>query len=81
MIDFVKQRDEAFVAFVRTGDRVKLGALCRRYGIAMPTDERALAGGVCKAVMNIRGLPQDVYGLALEKLADLGMSPEIGGYA
>ena len=77
--EYVKLRDAAFVAYLRTGDRTLLDALCMRYGIAVPSREDAMIGGVCKAVLAIRGLPPDVYAIAQDKLAVLGMRPEIWG--
>ena len=56
---FVKERNEAFTEFVQ-GDRRKLIAYCKKYGVTLPKNDRVLAGGIYKAVQQCTDIPDDV---------------------
>lgn len=75
MTQFVKERDEAFTDFVKTGNEDKLRKYCRKYGVSLPRNKKVLAGGVYKAVQGCTSIPEDVKALAAEKCIALGMNP------
>ena len=52
-MSFVSDRHKAIVHYVRTGDRRKVEALCRRYHIYMPTDDVAFAVGIYRTVQEV----------------------------
>ena len=56
MDDFVKERDVAFIHFVKTDDLSKVKAYCKRYGVKMPKDWKVMAAGVYKAVQYITSM-------------------------
>lgn len=37
---FVRDRDEAFIDFVETGNTDKVRKYCRKYGVPMPKDKK-----------------------------------------
>ena len=77
---FAKERDAAFVDFVKTGDNRKALAFCLKYDVRIPDSYAAFAGGIYKAVQHCTGITEDVKKLAAEKCAALGMNPyTLGG--
>ncbi len=72
---FATERDEAFTEFVTTGKKEKLLAYCKKYHVPVPTSEKALAGGIYKAVQGCTNIPEDVKLLAALKCTSLGMNP------
>lgn len=77
MDDFVKERDAAFIHFVKTDDLSKVKAYCKRYGVKMPKNWKVMAAGVYKAVQYITSMPEDVKELAMMKCLQLGYTPLI----
>jgi len=77
MDDFVKERDVAFIHFVKTDDLSKVKAYCKRYGVKMPKNWKVMAAGVYKAVQYITSMPEDVKELAMMKCLQLGYTPLI----
>lgn len=77
MKDFVKERDEAFIDFVRTGDATKVRSYCKKYGTTIPKDEKVFAAGVYKAVQHCTNIPDDVKIIAMQKCVEIGFSPYI----
>lgn len=71
----VKERDEAFIDFVRSGNEDKLTAYCNRWDVPLNQDKDIRAAGVYKAVQGIKGMPQNVKDLAAEKCKALGFDP------
>ncbi len=67
MNDFVKERDAAFIDFVKTGDSKKVKAYCRKYGVPVPRDYKVFAAGIYKAVQACNSIPEDVKALAMWK--------------
>lgn len=72
---FVKDRDESFIDFVKTGDTKKVRAYCRKYGVNMPNNKKVFAAGIYKAVQQCTSIPEDIKALAFRKCLDLGFSP------
>ena len=77
MDDFAKERDEAFIDFVVTGNSEKLDIYCKKYRLPMPEKENVKAAGVYKAVQYCVSIPEDVKALALQKCVDMGFMPFI----
>lgn len=56
----VKERDEAYIDFVKTGNLTKIKAYCKKYDILMPKNKKALKVGIYKAVQYCANIPEDV---------------------
>lgn len=74
---FVKERDAAFVDFVRTGSETKVRKYCRKYGVTMPKDKKVMAAGVYKAVQECTNIPEEIKALAMQKCLEIGFNPFI----
>lgn len=74
---FVKERDAAFIDFVKTGHTKKLKAYCEKYGVEIPKDKEIMAAGVYKAVQQCTSIPEDIKEMAFIKCIKLGFSPLI----
>lgn len=57
---FSKERDEAFIDFVETGDFKKFNQYCKKYNIDMPKNRKVKAAGIYKAVFYCTDIPQDI---------------------
>lgn len=77
MTEMAKERNEAFIDFVETGNLEKVEIYCKKYEIAMPEDVRIMAAGIYKATQECISIPEGVKKLAREKCMDLGFSPTI----
>lgn len=77
MNDFVKERDSAFIDFVKTGSMKKFDAYCKKYGVAIPTNPRVKKAGIYKAVMQCTNISDDIKEMAIVKCLELGFSPFI----
>lgn len=77
MKEMVKERNEAFIDFVETGNLEKVKAYCKKYKIAIPKNERIMTAGIYKAIQECIDIPERVKKLAREKCMDLGFSPTI----
>lgn len=77
MNDFIKERDEAFTDFVRTGNTKKVRAYCRKCGIEVPKGRKVFEAGIYKAVCATTSIPQDIRDMAFVKCIELGFSPMI----
>jgi hypothetical protein len=77
---FVKDRDEAFIDFVKTGDTKKVREYCKKYGVVMPRDRKVFAAGIYKAVQECVYIPEDVKTLAMQKCVAIGFNPFIKPY-
>ena len=80
MDEWVKERDEAFIHFVKTDDLSKEKTYCKRYGVKMPKSWKVMAAGVYKAVVAITSIPEDIKTMAMQKCLRLGFSPLIELY-
>ena len=80
MNDFVRERDAAFIHFVRTDDLSKVRAYCKKYGVQIPKKRNVMAAGVYKAVVAITSIPEDIKTMAMQKCLRLGFNPLIKTY-
>lgn len=80
MNDFVKERDAAFIDFVKTGNTAKLRAYCKKYNVPIPKDKKVMAAGVYKAVQCTTSIPEDVKVMAMQKCLQIGFNPFIKPY-
>ena len=72
---FVKDRNESFIDFVKTGDTKKVRAYCRKYGVNMPKDRKVFAAGIYKAVQACTGIPEEIKTLAMQRCLEIGFNP------
>lgn len=77
MNDFTRERDAAFIDFVKTGKTDKVRKYCRKYEVKMPKDPKIFAAGIYKAVMATTSIPEDVKSMAMQKCLEMGFSPFI----
>lgn len=80
MNDFVRERDAAFVHFVKTDDLSEGRAYCKKYGVQIPRKRNVLAAGVYKAVVATASIPEDVRTMAMQKCLKIGFNPMIKPY-
>lgn len=73
----VKERDEAYIDFVKTGNLTKINAYCKKYDILMPKNKKALKVGIYKAVQYCANIPEDVKDKAKKECLELGYNPFI----
>lgn len=71
----VKDRDEAFIAFVLNDDWEPVKQYCATYGIAMPDNPDVMAAGIYKAVQAVTTIPNDIKVKAAIKCMQLGFEP------
>lgn len=71
----VKDRDEAFIAFVLNDDLGPVKEYCTNYGIAMPDNPDVMAAGIYKAVQDVTTIPNDIKVKAAIKCMQLGFEP------
>lgn len=76
-MDIAKERDEAFIDYVKTGNFKKFNAYCKKYGVPMPKNQRVKAAGIYKAIQYCTNIPQDIKNKAMIKCLELGFSPLI----
>lgn len=77
MSKFSKERDNAFIDFVKTGKTDKVMKYCRKYGVPIPKDEDVMAAGIYKAVQHCTNIPEEIKVLAMQKCFDIGFNPEM----
>ena len=77
---FVKERDEAFIDFVKTGSTKKVRRYCKKYGVDMPKERKVFAAGIYKAVQQCTNISEDVKVLAMQKCLEIGFNPLIRPY-
>lgn len=75
--EFVKERDAAFIDFVKTGNVSRFERYCKKYDIPLPENKKVMAAGIYKAVQECTGIPKAVKVMAAAKCMALGMSPFI----
>lgn len=80
MNDFVRERDTAFIHFVKTDDMSKVRAYCKKYGVQIPKKRNVMAAGVYKAVVATTSIPEDVRTMAMQKCLKIGFNPMIKPY-
>lgn len=80
MNDLVRERDAAFIHFVRTDDLSKVRAYCKKWGVQMPKSKKVAAAGVYKAVIAITSIPEDIKTMAMQKCLKLGFTPIMKPY-
>ena len=80
MIDFVRERDAAFIHFVKTDDLSNVRAYCKKWDVQMPKSKRVLMAGVYKAVVSTTSIPEDIRTMAMQKCLKLGFNPMIKPY-
>ena len=78
-MDFAKERDKAFIEFVRTDNIEPIKAYAKKYGIKMPKDEAILKAGIYKAVQECTNIPQEIKDAAALKCSILGFKPTMWG--
>lgn len=77
---FVKERDEAFIDFVRTDSTKKITKYCKKHGVKIPKDRNVFAAGIYKAVQECMDIPDDVKVLAMQKCMKIGFNPFMAPY-
>ena len=80
MEEWVNERDEAFIYFVKTDDLSKVRAYCKKWDVQMPKSKRVLMAGVYKAVVAITSISEDIRTMAMQKCLKLGFNPMIKPY-
>lgn len=75
MKQFVKDRNNAFAAFVLNDDWAPVIEYCHTYGVPMPDNPNVMAAGIYKAVQYVTDIPDDVKAKAAMKCVKLGFSP------
>lgn len=75
MNDFAKERNAAFIDFVRTGNMNKVRKYCRTYGVQMPKDKNVFAAGIYKAVQECIDIPEEIKSLAMQRCLEIGFNP------
>lgn len=80
MNDFVRERDAAFIHFVKTDDFSKVRAYCKKWGVQIPKSQTVAAAGVYKAVVTITSIPEDIRTIAMQKCLKIGFNPMIKPY-
>lgn len=75
MRNFAKERDAAFIEFVKTGETDKVRKYCRKYGVPMPKEPKVFAAGIYKAVQECTNIPEDVKALAMQRCLEIGFNP------
>lgn len=75
MKQFVKDRNNAFAAFVLNDDWAPVIEYCHTYGVLMPDNPDVMAAGIYKAVQYVTDIPDDVKAKAAMKCVKLGFSP------
>lgn len=80
MDDFVKERDAAFIHFVKTDDLSKVKAYCKKWDVQMPKSKKVAAAGVYKTVIAITSIPEDIKTMAMQKCLKLRFNPMIKPY-
>ena len=75
--EFVRDRDNAFTAFVMNDDWESVRKFCFTYGVSMPDNPDVMATGIYKAVQECVNIPDKVKVKASIKCAKLGFSPYI----
>jgi hypothetical protein len=75
--NYPKERDAAFIDFVKNDDDTKLKAFCKKYNVPMPKDSKTRKAAVYKAVRYCTDIPQDVKDMAFRKCLELGFIPFI----
>ena len=73
--EFVKERDNAFINFVETGNMEMVDAYCKKYGVSMPEDSKVKQAGIYKAVQACTNIPEEVKNKAMVKCMELGFNP------
>lgn len=72
---FVKDRDEAFIAFILNDDWEPVKQYCATYGISTPENPDVMAAGIYKAVQEVTTMPNDIKVKAAIKCMQLGFEP------
>ena len=80
MNDFVRERDAAFIHFVKTDDMSKVMTYCKKYGVQIPKKRNVMAAGVYKAVVATASISEDVRTMAMQKCLKIGFNPMIKPY-
>ena len=80
MNDFVRERDVAFIHFVKTDDLSKVREYCKKWSVQMPKSKRVLMAGVYKAVVATTSIPEDIRTMAMHKCLKIGFNPMIKPY-
>lgn len=72
---FVKDMDEAFIAFILNDDWEPVKQYCATYGISMSENPDVMAAGIYKAVQEVTTMPDDIKVKAAMKCMQLGFTP------
>lgn len=79
MSEFSRERDKAFIEFVKNGNIEPFRAYAKKYNIPTAPNERIQAAAIYKAVQYCTNISDEVKRLASEKCVTLGFTPYIGG--
>ncbi len=74
MKEFVKERDMAFIEYIKTGTKKKLLAYFEKYHIPYPNNEKVLEIAVYKAALQCTNIPEDIKNIARTRLTSMGCS-------
>lgn len=75
MIQYAKDRDKAFEAFVKTDDFSHIEGLWSKYGMKPDIPRNVAMAGVYKAVQECSNISDDIKAMAREKCIALGFKP------
>lgn len=74
---FVKDRNNAFISFVKTDDLSEFYKYADRYQFSVPSDINIIKAGIYRAVQKCTDIPEDIKEIAREKCMELGFAPYI----
>lgn len=74
MKEFVKERDMAFIEYIKIGNKKKLIAYFEKYHIPYSNNEKVLEIAVYKAALQCNNIPEDIKNIARTRLAAMGCS-------
>lgn len=75
MIQYAKDRNNAFTAFVKTDDFSHIEWLWSKYGLKPDIPRNVVMAAAYKAVQECTGIDDDVKAMAREKCIALGFKP------
>lgn len=75
--EFVKDRNNAFISFVKTDDLSEFYKYADRYQLSVPSDINITKAGIYKAVQECTDIPEDIKEIARKKCMELDFAPYI----
>lgn len=76
-MSYAKERDAAFIEFVKNDNIVPWLKFCKKYGVPRPASWKVERAGIYKAVQYCTNIPEDVKALAMQKCMEMGFNPFI----